>query len=367
LYEPSRSSDLGFNHLIDELRNATNPESGLPAEMLLKYKDLPKITVPQAVDRVADINAWRATQKAEANQLLANNAATVLHKEYPEQGMKWVELKQTGKLPENADAAGRIPVEGGRWQTHPDRQALSDALKYEGDTMGHCVGGYCPDVAEGRSRIYSLRDAKGQPHVTVETQPHSLPNKFSDLWDVAMKHVDENSPGWDEITEHGDPYEVLQEHLGQYSDNPKETLEGILQYFPEARDKTMAELELGKPSIIQIKGRGNKKPNDEYLPFVQDFVKSGKWSDVGDLNNTGLVKLDDFQYGGMDPAYLAAAKERFGGYTTMDDLIKFKEEMDAAVPAKKMAEGGLVNSTETSYNSTNIDMLADQLRAEVYG
>ena len=48
---------------------------------------------------------------------------------------------------------------------------LGDALKYEGDTMGHCVGGYCPDVLEGHSRIFSLRDAKGEPHVTVETKP----------------------------------------------------------------------------------------------------------------------------------------------------------------------------------------------------
>lgn len=44
------------------------------------------------------------------------------------------------------------------------------------------------------------------------------------------------------------------------------------------------------PTIIQIKGKSNRKPNDEYLPFVQDFVRSGQWSDVGDFGNTGLVK-----------------------------------------------------------------------------
>lgn len=47
------------------------------------------------------------------------------------------------------------------------------------------------------------------------------------------------------------------------------------------------------PRIVQIKGKANKAPNPEYLPYVQDFVKSGKWSDVGDLQNTGLRKSSD--------------------------------------------------------------------------
>ena len=51
---------------------------------------------------------------------------------------------------------------------------LEEALKYEGDIMGHCVGGYCPDVESGKSRIYSLRDAKGEPHVTVEVKPNEI-------------------------------------------------------------------------------------------------------------------------------------------------------------------------------------------------
>jgi hypothetical protein len=43
------------------------------------------------------------------------------------------------------------------------------------------------------------------------------------------------------------------------------------------------------PEIIQVKGKGNAKPKDAYLPFVQDFVKSGKWSAINDFKNTGLV------------------------------------------------------------------------------
>jgi len=74
-----RDSDLGFSHLIDELRNATNPASGLPRELLLKYESLPQVSVPQAVERVAAINAWRAAQKAELNVPRRNERDSRLH------------------------------------------------------------------------------------------------------------------------------------------------------------------------------------------------------------------------------------------------------------------------------------------------
>ena len=50
-------------------------------------------------------------------------------------------------------------------------------------------------------------------------------------------------------------------------------------------DKKQAE-EL--PRIVQIKGKGNAKPKKDYIPYVQDFVKSGKWSDVDDLQNAEM-------------------------------------------------------------------------------
>lgn len=41
-------------------------------------------------------------------------------------------------------------------------------LELEGDKMGHCVGSYCGNVAQGTSFIYSLRDPKNEPHATIE-------------------------------------------------------------------------------------------------------------------------------------------------------------------------------------------------------
>jgi hypothetical protein len=47
----------------------------------------------------------------------------------------------------------------------------ADNLIWEGEEMGHCVGGYCNAVMRGSSIIYSLRDDKGYPHATIELEP----------------------------------------------------------------------------------------------------------------------------------------------------------------------------------------------------
>lgn len=302
--------DLGFSHLIDELSNAMNPDSGLPRHLLLDPKSMDRVSVPQAVERVAAINAWRAAQKAEADALLANNAATVLHKEYPDKGFKWVELRK-GELPEGWVQEGLAYVNPAdpkaKW-IYPE-EALRDALKYEGDTMGHCVGGYCDDVASGRTKIYSLRDAKGQPHVTIEVAP---PQGFA-----GKKSREE--------------YEAfLRGHETPHSE------EEIAQALQDL-DKGGA----WSPRIKQIKGKQNRAPNEEYLPFVQDFVKSGKWSDVGDLQNAGLQDLRGF----ADEPMARAARERLGNYATEAEWDAFANDY---VDKKPFAHGGTVDKNNLS-------------------
>jgi hypothetical protein len=267
---------LGFEHLVDELRNATNHASGLPRELLLKPESLGKLSVPQAVERVAKINEWRAAQKAEADLARAMNPATKLHKEYPE-GYSWYELKSPDAPPKGwtVDDTNWIDPQGGVWGDLTYKtKALEDSLKYEGEQMGHCVGGYCPDVASGKSRIFSLRDAKGKPHVTVETQPKDLATAFGNLPDeerfaIAQKVKDEYfggaMPGSSSESKY---YDLLdQEYIKKYGNPPD--------------------------SIKQIKGKGNAAPNEEYLPYVQDFVRSGKWSKIGDSRNAGLRRYGD--------------------------------------------------------------------------
>ena len=370
-------SELGFEHLVDELKNAINPASGLPENLRWKYQDLEKVTVPQAVQRVADINAWRAAQKAEADLMRAQNAATHVFKEYPEQGFKWVELKapkETGRKisvekpemdlpPDFNEAMGREVAEDmafdegleegtrefndfvrrtmedfGRKKTvemDEAYKALEDALKYEGETMGHCVGGYCPDVIEGRSRIYSLRDKKGQPHVTIETRPM----ENYELEAAKMKRAGA-SP----------------EEIAAFFENPPQ-------------------------EIVQIKGKANRAPNPEYLPAVQDFVRSGNWSKVGDLQNTGLISYkgeyrlpEEFLYrtdeGGWEPL-VDVAKRAFPdspakqinfyrGASELENDIKLKPQGEG------FAEGGLVggaNFPTYDFDPARIDSIVGELHA----
>jgi hypothetical protein len=256
------AEDLGLYHMVDEMRNAMDPDSGLPARLMIDPAKLEKMTVPQMAERVGQINAWRAANKAEADLAKSMNPATQIVKEYPDQGMRWVELKIPDKRHDVKDMliqnegkysilepgnklAWKDPKTGRVLFDSPEKAAeafsnsknystLEDALKYEGETMGHCVGGYCPEVVSGNTRIYSLRDAKGQPHVTIETQP--------------------------------------------------------------SRSNSIKSMREGNPTdykITQIKGKTNRAPKEDYLPFVQDFVKSGQWSDVGDLQNTGLYSAKD--------------------------------------------------------------------------
>lgn len=344
---------LGFGHLVDELKNAINPASGLPENLRWKYQDLEKVTVPQAVQRVADINAWRAAQKVEADMARAMGPATHVFKEYPEQGFKWVELKapkETGRKisvekpemdlpPDYNEAMGREVAmdmaydegleEGTREfndfvrrtmedfgrkkkvEMDESYKALEDALRYEGETMGHCVGGYCEDVIEGRSRIYSLRDKKGQPHVTIEVRPGAFSS----------------------------PEEAL-----RYEQAP----------------------ENGLPSIVQIKGKANRAPNPEYLPAVQDFVRSGQWGRVGDLGNTGLVDISRF------PKRVEALGSR---YVTEKELNAYLDQfgggggetgLTPGARGEGFANGGLVggaNFPTYDFDPARIDSIVGDLHA----
>ena len=326
VYQPSRIGvgETGMSHLIDELHNALNPESGLPRNLLLNPEDFQQMGMERAVRHVANINNWRAAQKAEADAMRANNAATRLHKEYPENnpmGLRWVELKASEELPEGWEA-GKPSAFGeptyrkiGTMDNHledPRRIALQDALKYEGDTMGHCVGGYCDDVLSGSSRIFSLRDAKGQPHVTIETRPGIVDEDLAydpDFWErPEFKGAD--------LSDH----ELIQKITQDILDKEK---------TPE--------------SIVQIKGKQNRAPNPEYLPFVQDFVKSGKWSNIGDLQNTGLRRSRDV-WNDMEQKKISEAGHEIPEYTTMDDIKALNSKVWPGDDVYNFAEGGLVTN-----------------------
>ena len=96
--EPDAAWSVGFQHMIDELKNAIDPASNLPANLKIATKDLEKMTVDDVSALVGKINAWRNVQKGKANLEIANNPATHTFKEYPAEnnpkGVSWRQIKR---------------------------------------------------------------------------------------------------------------------------------------------------------------------------------------------------------------------------------------------------------------------------------
>jgi hypothetical protein len=79
----------------------------------------------------------------------------------------------------------------------------SDALSLEGNIMGHCVGGsnYCSAVDRGTTKIVSLRDKRGFPHVTIELTANDkgIFDKVSQVKGTANNSPDKYFPQIDEF------------------------------------------------------------------------------------------------------------------------------------------------------------------------
>ena len=159
--------------------------------------------------------------------------------------------------------------------------------------MGHCVGSYCEDVAQGGTRIFSLKDAKGEPHVTVEVGPgESILDPTRNLMQRSGQEIAARDPS--ALKDYAEYFKKSGEHSMNYAKN-------FMPWFRENRPELYEELtKQGPPKIVQIKGKQNRATNEEYLPFVQDFVRNSplgsQWSEVGDLKNTGLHKLPDKRF-----------------------------------------------------------------------
>jgi hypothetical protein len=282
---------MGMSHLLDEMRNAMDPRSGLPSELAVRPESLGRMGLAQAAERVGLINQFRAKEMERAALSNMDNPAVQIFKEYADDnpmGLRWTELRSPGNnapLPEGWMPDGKAFYNDYTGESQLAHPSLQDALKYEGDTMGHCVGGYCDDVASGQSRIFSLRDAKGRPHVTIETRPGGERKALSEIPRDALDEITADAMA---------ETNAVTGPMGISMDDPRwtrtyQTNLGLKQREWIASNPLPDE-------IVQIKGKQNAKPKDDYLPFVQDFVKSQNWANIGDMQNTGLVRLPDGRY-----------------------------------------------------------------------
>jgi hypothetical protein len=321
----SMSRDLGFDHILDVLREDL-------ASGRIRPEQLNKVSMEQAVRRTyeydqelaAKINAARAAQRE----------GLPVYKEYPE-GYRWVELNKPGAFASESEAMGHSVRGYEPPQGHPDWVEGSGGA----GSLGYGHGGW-EAIKSGKAKVYSLVDSKGSPHVTVEVGRPEL--KFG----------------------------MTAGDIDPYRDRLREQFPGMNEeklYYMAVDDFTKDQTANIPPRITQIKGKGNARPKDEYLPFVQDFVKSGQWSDVGDIRNTGLVRRMDLPFN---------EKNLFpegSDYITEQELRNLRNPNPAADDggAVHMAAGGLAKLAKLvrapAKSKEEISALAERLAPQVTG
>ena len=235
------AGSLGFHKMGDML------ESDIKAGKLTP-EQLAQMSVEKAVRRT---HSARENQTAQA-QVAQQTLPTV--KEYPN-GFHWKEL------------------------THEDPTIMKSVLNREGETMQNCVKGYDPeDMAETGTRIFSLRDPAGNPHVNIEVKPDNKGGQ--QIKQILGKQNSEPIDAYKPYTQdfglnpiHGEPYSKIDdfENAGLLDvTNLKKY--GIIPSGP-LRDKVLGEVGRIHPTEISPTGgrvssgqHGTRLNTDELLP-----------------------------------------------------------------------------------------------------
>jgi hypothetical protein len=305
-YGSAHRDAIGAQRAIhDYLAHVADYMATVPEEKLKNYDLVRAVKETAEADKRAAAAMDKEAAKATAQ------LPTV--KEYPD-GYKWVEIKEPEELtPEQMKGVGKIPGglrmswdngphiphdsegkpifnrfrgrEVGGEQT-PERAWLSGRLTEEGNALGHCVGGYCEGVAAGESRIFSLRDEKGRSHVTVEVKPDT-----------------------------------------------GKTGGGATKRFKDDGD------------ITQIRGKQNRAPEEKYVPYVQDLIRSGKWGKVYELDNARLLQGDhiDMHNAGtgkkLDPEDIGLSSDKYYTENEVAEAIqKASKDMPIAANYRRIQQ-----------------------------
>lgn len=261
--------ELGFPELVGHLEN----------ELLagrIRPEQLNKVSMPDAVQSVFAKNEAerKAKEAAEAAAIRANLSLNP-YKEYPS-GHKWIELPDPNESEQAMKTVQDIGCQGG-WCT----QQEYNAKDYGDRKMGNS--------------LYALIDPSGKPHVQVHTvtSPQDLQRAIGNMTPEQEEQVKSalQKNHNIELDDYGIPLHD--------EDSPR--------YNAAERQEYVNLFGMPPPRVSQIKPFSNtwsspmvadatkKNPNyrQDIEPFLQDFVKSGKWSYVNDLENAGLAHRND--------------------------------------------------------------------------
>lgn len=336
--DANKPDDLGLEHLTDEVYNSL-----VNGELSPQQLNSGSFSVDAAVRHVHNKNeqARKAAEAMQAEELKQNllNSST---KEYPN-GYRWVELGDT-KDPKALEACKKIGKSGG-WCTQDDWAA--------------------GEYGSNGGKLHVLIDPEGRPHAQVQVGKPELDddlvnNLFEEMGPSAMAKWEEQVDG-----ANLNQSEVLQ-WLAQNHDDPK--ARSVAQRLSKEYDDPTPQITQIKPMANSwdsqmLKDRLAKDPEyrNTITPMLQDFVKSGQWSDVGDLENTGLLRhpkgyatqeemnalakrhfVANMGNGPDDVESPAAYADRLRRYN-QDVLSDTDKAFLADFDAGNFAEGGLVN------------------------
>lgn len=334
--------DLGFDHILDVLKEDV-------ASGRLRPESLKNVSMEQAVRRAYEYDQELAKKMEDAKAKRLEGMT--VHKEYPE-GYKWVQLDKPGQFAAESNAMGHSvrgyePPKG-----HPDW--IPESGDSGSEYYGH--GGW-EGIKSGRAKIYSLVDPKGNPHTTVEVASGKHPIGYSfkggnTEFPEKFNYNLDFSESYPRLTPEQNQ-SILNRAKEIFSANP--SLERM-NAFQQASDEILGSL---PADITQIKGKGNGKPVESYIPYVQDFVKSGNWGDVGDIKNTGLKPIQNvpekarFEEVGMKlPKYVTDAEHEglIDEYMKLTnppmDLNFMNKEYGFSFPVEGMKQGGAVHISD---------------------
>lgn len=300
----------------------------VPAEKLQQYDLVRAVKETAKWDEEMDRERAKADKDAKRIIKEQTNTATT-YREYPD-GWKWVQLKRPGEFALEStlmahSVRGYEPMPSSEDHVELSEFGLPRNMPHSGyEQYGH--GGWGA-IKRGEAVVYSLRDAGGQPHVTVEMEGRPPAGSIEDIAEFVAKRGTTEERG--EL--HRLDAAVAAGKAGADT-RRMHFLNGVQRRNIVRVDDWWQKHKKHRYnySITQIKGKGNGSVDAAALPHVQDFVRSGDWTSVSDLHNTGLVSAEQYKQFALDHGL---EREDIGDakYVTRQqwERLVAKEESDA--------------------------------------
>jgi hypothetical protein len=337
------SSELDFNHLIDELRASLSPNSELPVHLRLTPEMLNKVSVGDAVKRVSEINDWRAleAEKAERAGMLEN-------------------LNSNARLADPTTKLSFVEKPGMTWADIPE---VIDEKGTKLCTSIGKAGGWCTMNANtaqhygaGQNRLVALLDAEGRPHAQamIAKSTKSPYDEWFDKngGDVKAPEVAEFLSWVEARAKAGGP-KMNADQL--YLDWAAETGRPIVQPV-----QNIAELKPPGNAFSSDRAKAYEKRDPDYQKKVSEsvakFLNSGEWGRVNDLYHYGIFDLrDPSSYGGLTKLFgeegadkVFAATRANGGTPPVRFMTRDQVKDFISPPVEGYATGGHVNPHSTN-------------------